>query len=67
MVSTIPNLWKQNEKVPCIYVEKINTEYFIIDIDHDIENDEFEYTAWRKFIGETYNCRIEVLLIKYLH
>lgn len=56
--------FKQNEKIPCIYVEKINDNLKIIDFDHDIEFDEFTYTAWRKFLGETYGTRIDVLLIK---
>ena len=56
--------FKQNEKIPCIYVEKSNDKMKILDFDHDIEYDEFTYTAWRKFLGETYNIRVDVLLIK---
>lgn len=56
--------FKQNERIPCIYVEKQGSEMKILDFDFDIESDEFTYTAWRKFLGKTYNIRVDVLLIK---
>jgi hypothetical protein len=56
--------FKQNEKIPCIYVENDNGKLKILDFDNTIENDGFTYTAWRRFLGETYKTRIDVLLIK---
>jgi hypothetical protein len=56
--------FKQNEKIPCILVENDSGTLKILDLDHDIEEDEFTYTVFRRFVGETYNARIDVLLIK---
>lgn len=57
------NIIKQNERIPCIFVEKKNDKYFILQFDLSIEFDEWRYTAWRKVIGQIYNIRVEVLLI----
>lgn len=56
--------FKANDIVPCIFVEKDqNGKYLILKFDYKLEFDRFRYTAWRKFIGKTYNAYIDVLLI----
>jgi hypothetical protein len=59
-------LFKANEIVPCIYVEEKNNEYYILQLDQDIQNDHYKYTMWRKFVGLTYNTKITVFLIKHV-
>lgn len=51
------------QRVPCLFVEKAGDDHRIIDFDHDIEMDNYRYTAWRKVIGVEYNIRVEVYLI----
>lgn len=60
----IKDLFKHFERVPCLFVEKTEDGAKILDIDHDIEFDEYRYTAWRKVIGVTYGIRTGVYLIK---
>ena len=54
---------ERNKVVPCIFVEKKDDEYFILQIDPSIKDDKYKYTIWRKFIGKIYNIRVDVLLI----
>ncbi len=55
---------KSNDITPCIFVEKtIDNRYLILQLSELIKFDTYKYTAWRKFIGETYNINVEVLLI----
>lgn len=55
---------KANDKVPCIFVEKKedNTRH-IVQLDLSIKDDNYEYTAWRKVLGDITGSYIEVLLI----
>jgi hypothetical protein len=56
-------IFKNNDIVPCIYVENDNNILKILKFDYIIEHDKYKYTAWRKFIGTTYNIYVDVLLI----
>jgi hypothetical protein len=62
----IKDLFKHFERVPCLFVEKSKEGPKVLDIDHDIEFDEYRYTAWRKVIGISYGIRTGVYLIKDL-
>ena len=55
---------KNNDVIPCIFIEIINKEMYIIQLDESILDDDFKYTAWRKTIGMLYGTYIDVLLIK---
>ena len=55
---------KANQTVPCIFIEERNgNERYIIQFDKSIKYDNFKYTTWRNFIGQTYNIYVNVLLI----
>ena len=54
---------KQNTPTPCVYVHDDNGVYRILQFDLLIEFDNWRYTAWRKVLGQTYNIRVDVLLI----
>jgi adenylate cyclase class 2 len=54
---------KRNDKVPCIYVEKKDNKYKILQFDETIKLDSLKYTAFRKLLGITYNIYVDVLLI----
>ena len=48
----------------CIFVEEFeDSGRLIIQLDENIKLDEYKYTAWRKFIGESDNIRVDILLI----
>lgn len=55
--------FKQYEKIPCIFVESCPGVMKILKFDYEIEFDEFQYTAWRRLIGQIYGIRVDVLLI----
>lgn len=57
-------LFKQYEKIPCIFVQNLNNRYYILQFQENIKQDSFRYTAWRKLLGKIYNARVDVLLIK---
>lgn len=54
---------KSNDIIPCIFVEKIDNELYILQFEESIKFDHYKYTAWRKLIGEIYNIYVDVLLI----
>lgn len=60
----IKDLFKHFERVPCLFVESTPEGCKILDIDHQIEFDDYRYTAWRKVLGNSYDIRVEVYLIK---
>ena len=67
VANDIKNLFKQYQKIPCLFVELSDNDdnnVKILDIDHAIEFDEYRYTAWRKVIGIKYGIRTDVYLIK---
>ncbi len=56
--------FKRYDVIPCIFVEQFEDgRYGIIQLDPTIAADHFQYTAWRKLIGQEHNFRAEVLLI----
>lgn len=55
--------FKAFDVVPCIFVEQKDEKYHILQFQESIKLDPFKYTAWRKLIGQTYNIRVDVLLI----
>ena len=57
-------IFKQYDKVPCIFVEeRIGGEKAILQLDFEIKDDSYRYTAWRKLIGQAYGIRVGVYLI----
>ena len=57
-------IFKSNDVVPCIFVERNNDSHVMLQLDSSIKFDDFKYTAWRKFIGQLYSLYVDVLLIK---
>lgn len=56
--------WKRYDVIPCLFVEQFDDgSYGIIQLDPTIAADDYQYTAWRKLIGQEYDFRAEVLLI----
>lgn len=60
--------FKRYDVVPCIFVEQFDDAgYGIIQLDYAITNDCYQYTAWRKLLGQTHGFKAEVLLIDTSH
>lgn len=59
----INNKLKSNQVCPCLFVEKIQDQYKILQFDYSIKFDQYQYTTWRKLIGEIYGIHVDVLLI----
>lgn len=57
-------LFPANDIAPCLYVEEQEGKYHILQLDPSTRDDNFKYTAWRKFLGQVHNTRVNVLLIK---
>ena len=56
--------FKRYDVIPCLFVEQFdNGSYGIIQLDPSITNDCYQYTAWRKLIGQAHGFKAEVLLI----
>jgi hypothetical protein len=69
---TVNEFLPANAVVPCIYVEvwtghadddDEEEQMKILQFDVAIAMDSYRYTAWRKFLGEMYEIRVDVLLI----
>ncbi len=60
--------FKRYDVIPCLYVEQFDDgTYGIIQLDPTIAHDDYQYTAWRKLIGQEYGFKAEVLLIDGAH
>lgn len=56
--------FKRYDVIPCLFVEKFDDGSLgIIQLDPTIVEDHYQYTAWRKLIGQEHGFRAEVLLI----
>lgn len=56
--------FKRYDVIPCLFVEKYeNGSYGIIQLDPSIAHDNYQYTAWRKLLGQAYGFKADVLLI----
>lgn len=56
--------FRRYDVIPCLYVEQFDDGSFgIIQLDPSIATDCYQYTAWRKLIGQEYGFRAEILLI----
>lgn len=56
--------FKRYDVIPCLFVEQFDDgSYGIIQLDPTIAADCYQYTAWRKLIGQEHGFRAEVLLI----
>ncbi len=54
--------------IPCLFVEQFkDNSYGIIQLDPTIAEDRYQYTAWRKLIGQEHDFKAEVLLIDKTH
>ena len=56
--------FKKNDIVPCLFVERMDGENYILQLDQSIIFDNFKYTMWRKTVGEIYSTYVDVFLIK---
>jgi adenylate cyclase class IV len=61
--TTINSYLFDNQTVPCIFVERVGGKYYILQLDFEITQDKYLYTAWRKIIGKSYDIWVDVLLI----
>lgn len=60
--------FKRYDVIPCLFVEQLdNGSYGIIQLDPSIANDCYQYTTWRKLIGQAHGFRADVLLISIFH
>lgn len=60
--------FKRYDVIPCLFVEQFdNGRYGIIQLDLSIANDCYQYTAWRKLIGQAHGFKADVLLIDISH
>lgn len=56
--------FKRYDIIPCLFVEQFEDgSYGIIQLDPAIADDGYQYTAWRKLLGQEHGFRAEVLLI----
>lgn len=60
---TINEYLIDNQTIPCIFVEKKENIYYILQLDLNIKYDDYKYTGWRRLIGKIYNIYVDVLLI----
>ena len=63
LAETINEKLLQYQVQQCLFVEKKNDKYYVLQLDVNIKFDNYKYTAWRKLIGTVYNIIVDVLLI----